>query len=85
MTHRTSFALDEDTTRKMKKLAHRWRVSQAEVLRRVIGEAAAKADKEADPVQRLREFHARGGLEKNSVDAYLDEINRGRAEWRGGR
>ena len=82
MTHRTSFALDEDTTRKMKRLAQRWRVSQAEVLRRVISEAAEKAEQQDDPIQRLRQFHARGGLAKKTADAYLREIDRSRAEWR---
>ena len=85
MVYRTSFALDEETTRKIKRLAQRWRVSQAEVLRRAISEAAEKAEKEGDPMQRLRQFHAQRGLTKETADAYVREISRSRSEWRGGR
>ena len=36
MTHRTTFALDEATAQRLKRLATRWRVSQAEVVRRSV-------------------------------------------------
>jgi predicted DNA-binding protein len=34
MTHRTTFALDQSTAQRLKRLASRWNVSQAEVVRR---------------------------------------------------
>lgn len=39
MTHRTTFALDEPTARRLKRLATRWQVSQAEVVRRSLEQA----------------------------------------------
>jgi hypothetical protein len=81
MTHRTSFALDETTIRRMKELARRWGVSQAEVLRRLVNEAAARADDGVDPVDRLKRYHARGGLASGTAEAYLGEVRRGRADW----
>jgi hypothetical protein len=82
MTHRTSFALDDETIRKMRALARRWRVSQAEVVRRAISEAADRA--EEDPIRRLREFHSRGGLAADVADGYMAEVRGGRAGWRRG-
>jgi hypothetical protein len=39
MTHRTTFALDEVTAQRLKRLAAHWRVSQAEVVRRSLKKA----------------------------------------------
>jgi predicted transcriptional regulator len=39
MTHPTTFALDEPTARRLKRLAARWQVSQAEVVRRSLEQA----------------------------------------------
>lgn len=39
MTHRTTFALDEATARRLKRLAAHWNVSQAEVVRRSVEKA----------------------------------------------
>lgn len=39
MTHRTTFALDEATAQRLKRLAARWNVSQAEVVRRSVEQA----------------------------------------------
>jgi len=36
MTHRTTFALDEITASRLKRLAARWQVSQAEAVRRCV-------------------------------------------------
>lgn len=36
MIHRTTFALDESTASRLKRLAARWQVSQAEVVRRCL-------------------------------------------------
>jgi predicted transcriptional regulator len=82
MTRRTSFALDEGTIRRLKRLAQQWRVSQAEVLRRAIRDAAEKAEDRGDPVARLRAFHARGGLAAATARVYLREVDRDRSQWR---
>ena len=80
--HRTSFALDEPTIRKMRRLAGRWRVSQAEVLRRAIDLAEAKdAQESAARIERLRGYHLRGGLSVDAASAYLGEVAESRAEW----
>lgn len=39
MTHRTTFALDSATAQRLKRLAARWQVSQAEVVRRSVEQA----------------------------------------------
>ena len=85
MTHRTTFALDEPTAVRLKRLAARWQVSQAEVVRRAVAQAEAQpADSEPDPVALLRELHASGkGLDRKTADAYLAEVRRARNEWRG--
>ncbi len=36
MTHRTTFALDDATVTRIRRLAAQWQVSQAEVIRRVV-------------------------------------------------
>jgi len=59
MNHRTTFALDGATAQRLKRLAARWRVSQAEVVRRSL-EQAERLEKEAkaDPVELLRRLAA---------------------------
>jgi predicted transcriptional regulator len=44
MTHRTTFSLDAETMRRLKRLAARWQVSQAEVVRRAVAEAETRPD-----------------------------------------
>ena len=39
MIHRTTFALDDSTASRLKRLAARWQVSQAEVVRRSVEKA----------------------------------------------
>ncbi len=82
MEHRTSFALDETTILRLRRLAGIWHVSQAEVVRRAIekAEAEAKAETEA-ALGRLRSYHARGGLAQGKAAAYLDEVAENRADW----
>jgi hypothetical protein len=69
MTHRTSFALDELTAQRNKRLATRWNVSQAEVVRRSLekNEQAETTPPDAEEriaaARRLRE-----SLRKRNVD-----------------
>ena len=60
MIHRTTFALDEATAQSLKRLAARWDVSQAEVVRRSVAQAenlnpAETPDPAAACTIRLRE------------------------------
>ena len=85
MTHRTTFALDKATARRLKKLAVQWKVSQAEVVRRAVeqAESAATAAK-PDPVAMLRRLHEKGGgLDPQKAEAYLAEVYEDRKHWRG--
>ncbi|MEI6073454.1 MAG: hypothetical protein WCS31_16835 [Verrucomicrobiae bacterium] len=85
MMHRTSFALDEPTARRLRGLSSRWNVSQAEVVRRSV-ERAELADKKenADPASKLRALFAAGrGLDARKASAYIAEVYEDRKQWRG--
>ena len=80
--HRTSFALDEETAARLRSLSERWRVSQAEVVRRAVKLAVERAQaEERDLRERLAAYHADGRLTPAAADAWLDEVAEGRAEW----
>lgn len=84
MTHRTTFALDEATAHRLKRLANLWKVSQAEVVRRAVehAENAGKASA-PDAIAMLKALHARGGgIDKASADRWITEIREDRKYWR---
>ncbi len=82
MTHRTTFALDRATAERIRSLAALWGVSQAEVIRRVIAEAAVPET--PDPIAALDALHAAGhGLAPDQAASYLSELRRDRKSWRG--
>lgn len=82
MNHRTTFALDDDTIRRLKKLAALWHVSQAEAVRRALEQAEEEADREAKArIDRLTGYHAAGGLVAEKAQAYLDEVAENRSSW----
>ena len=82
MEYRTTFALDEPTIRKMKKLAGKWRVSQAEVVRRAIEQAEARdVEGTAARIGRLRDYQLHGSLSADRADSYLEEVAEYRADW----
>ena len=82
MTHRTTFSLDEVTARRIRKLAAQWKVSQAEVIRRVVADTDETA--KPDPIMMLQELHQAGaGLSAAKAKTYLAEVRKGRQEWRG--
>lgn len=85
MTHRTTFALDDATAQRLKRLAARWRVSQAEVVRRSLEQAEKLCEGEhPDPVALLRRLHERErGLDAAKADSYLAEVHEDRRRWRG--
>jgi len=81
--HRTSFALDESTGQRLRRLASRWNVSQAEVVRRSV-ERAEQADKKEDAASKLRALFAAGkGLDTRKASAYIAEVYEDRKQWRG--
>jgi hypothetical protein len=85
MTHRTTFALDEPTATRLKRLSSKWKVSQAEVVRRSL-EQAERADvaTAVDPVELLGQLHAEGGgLAAEAAVKYLAEVREDRKQWRG--
>ena len=83
MTHRTTFALDDVTTTRIKSLAKLWKVSQAEVVRRAVSLAEAPETK-TDPVALLNQLHNSGaGLSSSVAEAYLAEVRQDRKQWRG--
>ncbi len=85
MTHRTTFALDEATAQRLKRLAARWEVSQAEVVRRSVEQAENLAEASPpDAAALLRElFSSGGGLDPQKGSAYIAEVYEDRRHWRG--
>ena len=80
--HRTSFALDEATAERLRRLARIWNVSQAEVVRRAVRLAEEHADSRADSVaERLEAYRAGNRLDRKRADEYLEKVNSDRSEW----
>lgn len=80
--HRTSFALDEETTDRLRRLAQRWAVSQAEVVRRAVKLASDQAAAEADSVQeRLDAYRKSSRIARREADDYLAQVNEERERW----
>ncbi len=70
MTHRTTFALDEATAQRLKRLAARWQVSQAEVVRRSIEKAESSTETLQPDTERRLEIvrQLRASLQSRDVD-----------------
>jgi len=84
MTHRTSFALDQGTVQRLKRLASRWSVSQAEVVRRSVERAEKQSESgKSDPIALLRAYHAKGGLDPARAEKWIADIRENRKHWRG--
>jgi Ribbon-helix-helix protein, copG family len=84
MVHRTTFALDKLTAKRLRRLAALWNVSQAEVVRRAVAQAEAAATvAKPDPVALLGALHASGqGLDVGRAEDYLSEVRENREHWR---
>ena len=84
MTHRTTFALDKDTAKRLRSLAKRWKVSQAEVVRRAVETAEKQSSPEgSNPGSRLLELFANGqGLDADTAAGYIGEVYQDRQNWR---
>ncbi|NJL70296.1 MAG: ribbon-helix-helix protein, CopG family [Candidatus Competibacteraceae bacterium] len=57
MTHRTTFALDDSTASRLKRLAARWKVSQAEVVRRSVEKADQAESQSLTAEERIAAAH----------------------------
>jgi predicted transcriptional regulator len=70
MTHRTTFALDEATAQRLKRLASRWKVSQAEVVRRSVEQAEQHLTTSPSDIERRLETarQLRASLRERKVD-----------------
>ena len=69
MTHRTTFALDKGTAQRLKRLAARWGVSQAEVVRRSVEQAERSALLSSHSDARIRAARKlRGLVHQSGVD-----------------
>jgi predicted transcriptional regulator len=84
MTHRTTFSLDAETIRRLKRLAARWQVSQAEVVRRAVAEAETRPEPQSsDPITMLRQMQESEPLDPQKAEAYLAQVYKDRTRWRG--
>lgn len=83
MGYRTTFAFDGETMRRLKNLAARWQVSQAEVVRRALSQAETQERSDApNPLDALTSYHAQGGLDRGKAEKYLCEVREERECWR---
>lgn len=84
MTHRTTFALDGTTARRLRHLASIWQVSQAEVVRRAVEQAEKQTTVgKPDPIALLRQLHEKGGgIERTRAEKWIAEIREDRKRWR---
>ena len=84
MTERRTFALDEPTTARIRRLAALWNVSQAEVIRRAVSLAESPPAK-PDPAGQLKKLLASGeGLKETAAREYMEEVRSNRKQWRRG-
>jgi len=80
--HRTSFALDDATSDRLRRLARRWGVSQAEVVRRAVKLAADQVEAGGNTVrERLRAYRKSNRVGHDVADAYLKQVAEDRARW----
>ena len=84
MTHRTTFALDEQSIQRLKHLSSRWQVSQAEVIRRSLKQAEQNVrENKKNPISLLEQLHADGaGLLVEDAVRYMSEVQVDRNQWR---
>ncbi len=82
MNKRTTFALDEETIQRLKRLAHTWHVSQAAVVRKAV-EIVEKDVTEAidKKLSLLHQYHEKKGIASDAADSYLCEVADNRSKW----
>lgn len=80
MNRRTTFALDEITIQRLKKLAAIWHVSQAEVVRKAIEKAESEFNAQTkNKLDQLYHYHKLQEMKDKIADAYLDEVAENRS------
>jgi hypothetical protein len=84
MTNRTTFALDAETIRRLKRLAARWQVSQAEVVRRAVAQADGQPDPQmSDAVTMLFQLQESSErMDAEQAELYLRQVRADRRKWR---
>ncbi len=70
---RTTYALDEDTVRRLEGLARQWNVSKSEALRRAI-RAATAAPAADERVKALDELQASMGLTRSRAQTWVRTV-----------
>ena len=69
-------------SRRLKQLALRWQVSQAEVVRRAVAQAELAPDaQQPDLLVRLQAYHAAATLDAAAADAYVAGARADRKRW----
>jgi len=83
MNRRATFALDEETITRIKKISLLWHVSQAEVVRKALEMADKQMEQQRDTkLSNLSLYHKSKGLDFEVADAYLQEVAENRSYWR---
>jgi len=84
MTYRTTFALDQETAGRLRRLSAAWQVSQAEAVRRALAMAETGGPSDQDAASLLRQLHQSGkGLAREAAQDYLSTVGADRRQWRG--
>ena len=78
--HRTTFTLDDLAVQRLASLSKRWKVSQAEVVRRAL-ELAESLPYEDASLRALNSYHQKGGLAAEKATEYLKGWSASRDEW----
>ena len=78
--HRTSFALDEVTLRRLRQLSRTWNVSQAEAVRRAV-QMAFDHLQSGEVRERLADYRAAGRVAAKEADTYLHRVVEDREDW----
>ena len=71
---RTTYALDEETVRRLDSLARQWNVSKSEALRRAIRAADAKAGSSDDRLKALDELQASLRLTHTRAQTWIRKV-----------
>ena len=82
--YRTTFSFDRTTMFTLKNLAARWRVSQAEVVRRALSFVDQNENLRADttPLSHLEQYHKTGSMVREDAELYLQTTRADRKNWR---
>ncbi|MCC5844863.1 MAG: hypothetical protein JJU05_11480 [Verrucomicrobia bacterium] len=82
--YKSTITLDKTTAQRLERLSLDWNVSESVVVRRLVELAESSLRlKETNPPDVLKYLHEnRSGLDRDKVEAHLEDIRRDRREWR---